>query len=350
MKAAIVGAAGAGKSTVFHTLTGLAPLAAHGERRERARPGQMRLNDARLDALAEKIRPRKLTPIELTLLDFAPDPKEQQKPSAGLDPELAPLLRDVDALIVVVAQFGPWAGADPLEKARAFDEEMVFADYAQVERRLERLAKEHAEAGFEKKTLERFLGLLEQGKPLRAAEVSAQERRATASFSFLSLRPALLVLNCEPEAASLPINAGLGAALSSRRIDAVRLAAAFEAELLPLSGSERDELLQAAGLREPGRERLAAALYAALDLITFYTAGEQEVRAWPLARGATILEAAGKIHSDIARGFIRAEVLGFEEFVAAGSTARAREAGKLRLEGKTYVVCDGDIVHVRFKV
>jgi len=348
LRIAIIGAHGAGKSTVFHALTGLEPLATHPEARNRGRPGQIKVADPRLDFIARAHRSRKTVHAEMTVLDFAPNPKEQ-KAGAALDLSLIPLIRDLDALLIVIPQF---AGASValVPALESVEHELVFADFDQAERRLKRLEKEKGATDFERGALERCLKWLESDAPLRTLEMTAQELHAFSSFGFLSRKPAMAVVNCEMEDAAAEFAEAERGVLRTRGLEALRLAAAFEAELWELDPAAQRELLREAGLQAPARDRLIAALYRHLGLVTFYTVAEPEAHAWPIPRGATALEAAAEIHSDIARGFIRCEVSGYQDFAALGSEAKVKEAGKLRLEGKDYVIQDGDIIHVRFKV
>ncbi len=349
MKTGIIGARGVGKSTVFHALTGIAPLPGQAEGRNRARPGQIKVADERLDFLERTYGSKKRVEVELTVLDFAPNPKEQ-KEGAALDPSLLPLIRDLDALLIVIPDFAGSHAA--LAGALAgIETELVFADLEQAERRLERLVKERNPASeFERATLQRCIKWLEDGKPLRSFEMTAQELAAFASFGLLSRKPALVAVNCDAERAGAPPSPEALAAAGEHGMELFMLGAGFESELWELDAAGQRELLTAAGLDAPARDRLVSALYRALGLITFYTAGEPEAHAWPLARGASALEAAARIHSDIARGFIRAEVVSYEDFAALRSDAKVREAGKLRLEGRDYIIRDGDIIHIRFKV
>ncbi len=348
MKSGIIGARGAGKSIVFHALTGLAPTAAAAEGRNRARPGQIKVADARLDFLEAAYGSKKKVPVELTVLDFAPNPKEQ-KEGAALDPSLLPLTRDLDALLIVVPQF---AGntKDLVSAIESIEAELVFADFDQAERRLERLKKEKSPSEFERVSLEKCVKWLEEGKPLRTLAMTAQEEAAFSSFGFLSRKPALVVINCDMDRAGADISAAEREAVKAHGLDVFRLAAAFESELWELDAAGQSEMLKEAGLEAPARDRLIAALYRHLGLITFYTAGEPEAHAWSLNRGASALDAAARIHTDIARGFIRAEVVSYEDFAQLRSDAKVKEAGKLRLEGRDYVMRDGDIIHIRFKI
>ncbi len=345
MKIGIIGANGTGKSTVFQALTGLPPTAGQPDVKNRARPGQIKVSDPRLDLLESLYGSKKKIPVELTLLDFAANPKEHAK---QLDPSLFVLVRDLDALLIVVASF---SDSGPIGAAvKSIDDELIFADFDQAERRLERVRKDRSASDFERATLERVLKWLEAGSPLRTFEMTPQEERIFSSFGFLSRKPALVVINCDIDAASSPPDPADRDLAAARELELFKLAAAFEAELWELPPAEQADLLREAGLEAPARDRLVAALYRRLGLLTFYTAGEPEAHAWSLTAGSTALEAAARIHTDIARGFIRAEVVSFEDFAALRSDARVKEAGKLRLEGKDYVIRDGDIIHIRFKI
>jgi len=326
----------------------MAPIPGQPDAKNRARLGQIKVADPRLDFLAKVHQSRKLVPAELTMLDFAPNPKEQ-KEGAALDLSLFPLIRDLDALLIVIPQFaGNQVALAPA--VEAIEAELVFADFEQTERRYERLKKEKGISEFERAALERCLKWLETGNGLRTLEMTAQELQAFSSFGFISRKPAMVGVNCDPDNATAELSQAERSALSARGLEVFRIAAAFESELWELEADAQRELLREAGLERPARERLIAALYRHLGLITFYTVGEPEAHAWPLRNGATALEAAAEIHSDIARGFIRCEVMGYDDFAAAGSEAKVKEAGKFRLEGKDYVMRDGDIIHVRFKV
>ena len=348
MKTGIIGARGAGKSTVFHALTGLPPIPGTAEGKARGRPGQIKVADPRLDFLETAYGAKKKVPVELTVLDFAPNPKEH-KEGAALDVSLIPLIRDLDALLIVIPQFSGM-NRDLTATVEKIESELVFADFDQAERRMERIKKDRSASDFEKAALEKVIKWLEDGKPLRLMELSAQELQTFWSFGFLSRKPALAVVNCETEAAASALTTAERDALRARGLEVFRLAAAFESELWELDAAGQGEMLREAGLEAPARDRLIAALYKHLGLITFYTAGEPEAHGWPLRRGETALEAAAEIHSDIARGFIRAEVVSYEDFAVLKSDAKVKEAGKLRLEGKDYLMRDGDIIHIRFKV
>jgi ribosome-binding ATPase len=346
VKAGIIGPRGAGKSTVFHALTGLAPSSQ--QSKNRVRPGQIRIADARLDFLERVCESKKKVPVELTMLDFAP-PLKEAKPGAVLDATLIPMMRELDAVLIVVAS-GAAGGAELLPTLKSIEDELVFTDFEQAERRLERITKERAPDEVERAALQRALAHLERGAPLRTLELSGQEIKVLSHFCFLSQKPALVVINCSVEEAAQETARDQAEAIQARGLEIFRMAAAFEAELWEIDESGRADFLREAGLTAAAADRLSAALFQRLGLMTFYTAGEPEAHAWALPAGSTVLDAAAKIHSDIARGFIRAEVISYADFEHFGSEAKVKAAGRLRLEGRDYLMQDGDVIHIRFKV
>ncbi len=237
--------------------------------------------------------------------------------------------------------------ADPERELRDFDAELVLHDLAIVEKRLDRLRKEGHKGTGEFHELERLHVQLEEGKPLRTMRWSAAEEGELAHFGFLSRRPLLVVLNVGEDAASAPPPAAVEAAARERGSEVLALCAAVEAEIAELALADQPEFLASLGLEEAAQARFIRAAYHLLELISFFTVGEDEVRAWPIRRGDRAPRAAGRIHSDLERGFIRAEVVHYDDFIALRSESRARQEGKLRLEGKEYVVQDGDILVIR---
>ncbi len=345
MKVGLTGFAGAGKTTVFTALTALAP------RPERAaQVGTIKVPDGRVDKLADMFRPKKSTYAEVAFVDFPPvrDPSARR---AVLDAETIAALRDADALVEVVRGFPDLTGAPAAaaDDVAGFATELVLADLAVIERRLERLKKEKGNER-EKAVLERIAPALEAGKALRTVELAPEERALLSGFAFLTLRPLLIVLNVPEAEVAATIPADVAARAKEEGAEAMVLSARVEAEIAELDAADGAAFLADLGLAASARDRFIRASYALLDLVSFLTSGEDECRAWPIRRGTTAVRAAGKVHSDIERGFIRAEVMAFEDFVRLGSEAKCRAAGKLRLEGKEYVVRDGDIVHFRFAV
>jgi ribosome-binding ATPase len=346
MKVGLTGFPGAGKTTVFSALTGLRPQPGAST----ASLGVIKVPDARVDELARIYNPRKTTYAEITFVDFPPARGATEK-RAVLDTATIAQLRDADALVEVVQGFPGLAGEPPTPVAdlEAFAAELVLADLAVVEKRLERVKKEKGHER-ERALLERIAPGLESGKPLRAVEFPADERAQLAGFAFLSLRPLLVVVNVTEAEAAAPVPEAVATRARDEGAEAMALSARLEAEIAELDAADREAFLRDVGLSASARDRFIRASYGLLDLVSFLTSGEDECRAWPIRRGTPAVKAAGKVHSDIERGFIRAEVVGWDDFVRCGSEAKCREAGKLRLEGKDYVVKDGDVVHFRFAV
>jgi ribosome-binding ATPase len=348
MKVGLTGFTGAGKTTVFNALTGL-----HADTTgaaDRPNLGVIKVPDARVDRLAQIFTPKKTTYAEVSFIDFPP-PRAAPQKRAVLTADTIAQLRDADALVEVVRGFPDLAGdpATPAADLEGFGSELVLADLQVVEKRIERLKKEKGQER-EKALLERVHAGLESGQPLRLMALAPEERGQLAGFAFLSLRPLLVVLNVGEAEAAAALPADVAARAAAEGAEAIALSAKVEAELSELEPADRAAFLADLGLADAARDRFIRASYHLLDLISFLTAGDDECRAWPIRRGTTAVKAAGRIHSDIQRGFIRAEVMPFDDFVRLGSEAKCREAGKLRLEGKDYVVQDGDIVQFRFAV
>jgi len=345
VKVGLTGFPGSGKSTVFAALTGLSGDIAE----RRVQLGTIKVPDERIEHLVKVHSPKKTTYSEVTFMDFPPARDPAKK--AVLDAEAVAALRDADALVEVVRGFADLAGAAPrpVEDIDSFDAELVLADLAQVEKRLERLRKEKGNEQ-EKAVLERINEALNGGQPLRLLGLSPEEKNTVSSFAFLSMRPLLIVLNVGEDAVASPVPDDVAARAAEAGAQAMVLSAKVEAEVAELDDADRGAFLADLGLTETARDRFVRASYGLLDLISFLTAGEDECRAWPIRRGTSARKAAGRIHSDIERGFIRAEAMGFDDFKKLGSESACRDAGRLRLEGKEYVVQDGDIIHFRFNV
>jgi GTP-binding protein YchF len=343
MKAGLVGYARSGKTTLFNALTGLrkgGPVV-----RGEVHLGAIKVPDPRVGALAAIFKPRLTTYAEMRFVDVPGAASE----GSGLDAEALRAVAEVDALCLVVRGFTAPDGApaDPAREVSDFDAELVLHDLAIVEKRLDRLRKEQHKGTGEYHELERVHGQLERGEPLRAMSWSEAEEKELLHFGFLSRRPLLVVVNVAEEAAAAPPLPAVEAAARARGAEVLSLCAAVEAEITELPLAEQPEFLQALGLAEPARARFIRAAYRLLELVSFFTVGEDEVRAWPTRRGDRAPRAASRIHSDLERGFIRAEVVHYDDFIALGSESRARHDGKLRLEGKGYVVQDGDILNFR---
>ena len=356
LRIGIVGLPQTGKTTLFQILTH-AHGSAGGSGRQEAHVGVVRVPDARLDRLSEMFQPQKTVHATIEYMDMPGSVIDLARTGAQ-----SQALRELDALVHVVRTFQdeavPLAGGsiDPKRDVENVELELILSDLAVVEKRLERLEKDikkQKNPALEKElqVLTVCKAALEKQVPLREVELGAEEAKAIRGFTFLSRKPMLYVLNLgEAEAARANVaeQFAVEAGLKQRQHTGVSaICGKVEAELAELSDAEAAEFLASYGLKESATARLIRASYQLLGLISFFTVGEDECRAWTIRAGTTALEAAGEIHSDIQRGFIRAEVTGYEELVTAGSFAEARNRAQLRLEGKEYVVHDGEIVHFR---
>jgi len=357
MKIGLIGLPKSGKTSLFNLLTGASvATSSFGTARGEMHAGVARVPDARVDRLVALFKPKKTTLATFEVVDLAGIAKGERQ---GLE---AKEFRNADALLHVVRAFPDAGGAaaDPAGDIDDLETELVLADLEVVERRLERLEaqikKKRTDADVHEQTvLVKMKPGLESGRPIRALGLSEDEVRAIRGFTFLSQKPILHCLNlAEKEiarGATLVESFGLAevAARPGTRVGWV--SAVIESEVAQLEGPEQAAFLADLGLTEPAIGRVLQDCYALLGLISFFTVGEDEVRAWSIPRATRAQDAAGAIHSDIARGFIRAEVVGYDDLLAAdGSMATARERGRFRLEGKDYAVQDGEICHFRFNV
>ncbi len=346
MRVGIFGNTGAGKSALFRALAGAGEATAKGLS---SGVCTIRVPDDRVDRLSDVFRPKKTTYISLTFEDI--DTKEGEL----LPPDALAKIKGVDVLAIVLRGFSddfhpaPPGGLDPVREFRAIESGLTLSDYLIAQKRIERMTKE-ARRDAEWTTLQKAVASLEREVPLRTLAFSGEGARVLAGFRFVSRTPLLLVLNVgENDLAAEPYPEMNGVCVD-RGIPLIRLSAKVEEEISQLSPSEQADFLREMGISQSARDRLVRGAFDALDNICFMTVGEDEVRAWNIRRGTTALAAAGKVHSDMGKGFIRAEVIGCEDFFRCGSMAKAKSEGMLRLEGKEYVVRDGDILHVRFNI
>jgi ribosome-binding ATPase len=346
MKIALVGFAGSGKTTVFNTMTGLdAPVGFGGE----ARLGTVRVPDPRIDALSRIFSPRKTTYAEMTFYDI---PGEHGAEKKGLSRKGLQQIRDQEALCLVLRDFPNPAlegDADPPADLEAFHAECVLADLEIVERRLDRARREKASPA-EIDAFETMKAALENERPLRALSPDELNRDLLRGYALLTDRPLLVALNVTEERAADPLPPGLAGRLAEIHAAGLVLSASMEAEIAGLPADDQAAFLADLGLAEPALHRFIRTAYGLLDLISFFTVGSDEVRAWTIRRGTRARQAAGRIHSDLERGFIRAEVTPYDVFMQYGSEQAVKDAGRLQLEGKDYVVHDGDILSIRFNV
>jgi GTP-binding protein YchF len=304
--------------------------------------------DERVDQLSKIYSPKKTTYAEIQFVDVAGPSDSGERSESGLDPTLVGQIREADALVHVVRGFASAMLTRAPDAARdvvSFEEELILTDQVQIEARIARLKKEKKTTELD--LMEKLLKHLEEGHALRRLQLGAEELQAISGFRFLSQKPVLVVLNQTEGDVAKPPPAAVIEACKARGVDLFSLSAPIEAEIMSMDPADQPAFLQELGLEAPVRARFIRAAYALLELISFLTTGEDEVRAWTVRKGTAAKLAAGKIHSDIERGFIRAEVTPYAEFIRLGSEAKVKEAGKLRLEGKEYVVQDGDIVHFR---
>jgi hypothetical protein len=362
MQIAIIGLPNSTKTTVFNALTrGMLETAAFSSGQFEVNTGVVDVPDDRVDRLSAMFNPRKTTYAKVTYADIAGLAKGVSE--GGLSGPLLNAVSQSDALLHVVRAFEDptvphvEGSVNPRRDVDILDAELLLSDQIIVERRMERLqaqagksttpqmrAASEAEMGL----LQRLRETLDAGVPLRDIDLSPEEVKSLRGYGLLTLKPVMVVLNVGDE----PADAALESLLDyrHRHTTVATLQGRLEMELAQLKPGEAAEFLAEYGISEPGLNRVIRLSYSLLGLQSFFTVGEDEVRAWTIPVGATAVEAAGVIHSDLAKGFIRAEVAGYEALVSAGSMAAARARGQLRLEGKDYIVRDGDILHVRFNV
>lgn len=367
MKVGIIGLPATGKTTLFNALThGHAPVTEFAGMRAEANLGVITVPDARFDHIVQVYKPKKVSPAAIEVIDgAAPVGVETRPDKFGTD--FFTGIRAVDALIHIVRVFHssaipePEGGLNPLRDVRKVNDELMLADLQLVETRLERIEKglrgrkveSNSPQAIERDLMLKIRDQLEGERPLKELDLSADESRMIRSFDFLTLKSMIVVANldedhsAESDAALLD---GLREYCKNENIELIELIAKVEMEIAQLPAEEEKEYLEAMGIDEPARNKVVKSAYRALGLLSFFTAGEDEVKAWTICAGDNAVTAAGKIHTDLARGFIRAEIVSYDDFVKAGSFEAAKTAGLMRLEGKDYVMHDGDIMVVRFKV
>ena len=366
LRLGIVGLPNVGKSTLFNALTSSKAAAAENYPFCTVDPnvGVVEVPDPRLDRLVELVRPKKKVPAVVEFVDIAGLVKGASQ-GEGLGNQFLSHIREVDAIVHVIRCFedpdvvhvmGP---VDPVRDHDVISAELALADVAVIERRMEKTRKSaksgDKDAQTEMALLERVTVDLDAGRGARGSARDARELGALRAMGLLTAKPILYAANVNEDdlaAGGGPLVAALKQAVTAHHEEAelVPFSAKLEAELAELSGEERQEFLASAGVKEPGLDRLIHAGYALLGLRTYFTAGEQEVRAWTIHVNDTAFDAAGVIHSDFQKGFIRAETVSFADFTASGGWKPAREQGLVRSEGREYVVQDGDILLFRFNV
>jgi ribosome-binding ATPase len=363
-KCGILGLSNVGKSTVFNALTATAAAQASNYPFSTIEPtvGEVMVPDPRLDVLAKLAKSDKIKPTRLTFVDIAGLVSGASR-GEGLGNQFLAHVREVDAIAHVVRCFvdedvAHVSGAiDPIADIETIETELMLADLESLEKRVDGLVKKakgnDAAAQDARETLDlvnRALALLREGKPARFVERRPEEEKAFHMLGLLTSKPVLYVSNVDEASAATgnEISRRVEERAKAEGAACVVIAAKIEAEIAALPREERNEFLSAMGLSEPGLDRLIRAGYALLNLVTYFTAGPKETAAWTITRGTKAPQAAAVIHSDFERGFIRAETIAYDDYVTYGGEAGARDAGKMRLEGKDYVVADGDVMHFRF--
>ncbi len=363
-KCGIVGLPNVGKSTLFNALTQTAAAQAANYPFCTIEPnvGEIAVPDPRLDKLAVLGKSAEIFPTRITFVDIAGLVRGASK-GEGLGNQFLATIREVDAIVHVVRCFEDpdvthvGGKIDPIADIDTIETELMLADLESLEKRVDALEKkakgtgEHAKLA--KETIDlinRSLTLLREGKPARMVARKPDEEKLFHSLGLLTSAPVLYVCNVEEAAAATGNDFSRKAEARAKEEGAVAvvISAKIEAEIATLPLDERAEFLAAVGLQETGLDRLIRAGYALLHLVTFFTVGPKETRAWTITKGTKAPQAAGVIHTDFERGFIRSETIAYDDFIAAGGEAGARDAGKLRLEGKDYAVADGDVLHFRF--
>jgi GTP-binding protein YchF len=358
LRAGLIGFPGVGKTSLFQLLTS-AREAPRPSGKTEANVGVARVPDERLDRLTALFNPRKRVPATVEFADIAGAGGGRASAQALLD---VAAFRNADALLHVVRLFRdpsvphPAGSVDAARDVRTMEEELILADLGVVERRLERLERDlkkgsNPELRKEHEILTTCRAVLEEGRALRTLSLGAEDQKRLKGFQFLSAKPVLLVLNLDetdlPHADGAVAPGGLESFVSGASVRAVPICAKIELEIAQLEGPDAKAFMDDLGLRESGLDRVIRASYDLLGYISFFTVGEDECRAWSIPRDMPAVLAAGEIHSDISRGFIRAEVVRYEALIARGSLPACREHGELRLEGKEYVVLDGDVINFR---
>jgi hypothetical protein len=361
IKCGIVGLPNVGKSTLFNALTRSA-IAAENYPFCTIDPnvGIVPVPDPRLDQLAAIVKPERVVPTTVEFVDIAGIVKGAST-GEGLGNKFLANIREVDAITHVVRCFvnddviHVSGKVDPLADIETINTELALADLETVEKALQRAEKaakaQDKEAIKARDIIKRVRDALNEGTPARAVELDETERPIVRELQLMTYKPVLYVANVQESGfTNNPMLAAVEALATREGSQVVPVCAAIEAEISQLEDADRAEFLKDLGLEEPGLNRVIRAGYTLLGLQTYFTAGVKEVRAWTVKKGATAPQAAGAIHTDFERGFIRAEVIGFEDYIALKGEQGAKEAGKLRLEGKEYIVREGDVMHFRFNV
>ena len=359
MRIGLIGLEKSGKTTIFNALTGSRiDTGTFSQAKPEPNIAVVEVADPRVSELVKMYNPKKTTYATIECVDFVGFSSSEEKKQIFSPSELA-LVKNSDALALVLRNFDDpilnetLGRPDPLGDADTIMTELVISDLIIAETRMERI--EHymkrgaatAEMGLEKKALEKIIAGLNENKLIRSVDLSPDETRQVRGFQFLTLKPLMVILNSDED--GFGKNQGLISALE-RHATTIEFAGMFEMELSGLSDDEAREFMEDMNIAASARDRITMCAYTVLGYLTFFTVGPDEVKAWTIRKGDTAVEAAGAIHSDLARGFIRAECFGYDDLICLGSEKAVKDKGLFRLEGKNYLVHDGDVLSIRFSV
>ncbi len=357
MKIGIMGLKQSGKTTLFNALTGQEASTGYGANKLEVNLGSVTVPDERLDTLSSIFNPKKQVNAVVEYVDVAGVEGE-----GPIDAGLLNQIKTTDALLVVIRAFEddsvihPFDSVNPIRDFQNLMEEFVLSDQAIAENRISKIEKivQSNKAAKEKKEydlLKRLISYLEELKPLREVSLSEEELKLIRGYQFLTLKPVLVVFNTGEGESGEEVLKNFGeAAKEMEEVEAVAISGKIEMEISRLKDDEKEMFMEDLGITALARDKVIKASYDLLGLISFFTVGEDECRAWTIKNGTTAQKAAGEIHSDIERGFIRAETVSYNDFIALKSLSKCKEEGKMRLEGKEYIVKDGDIINFRFNV
>jgi len=354
MKIGLIGLQGSGKTTVFNALTKSEASTAHTGGKSEPNVAVVKVMDERVDRLVEIYQPKKTVYATVEFVDFGGMSIGSSKEGATAAASMA-TMRNMDALALVARNFQDAMGENPapLEDVRIVGDELLISDLIVAENRLERIEKGYSRGQRtdalvkEEKLLRGIIAHLNQNRPIRELELAGQEEKVIRGFQFLTNKPLMIIINSSEE---LFGKSGSPTAEMPKGCRAIEFAGKFEMELSQLDQDEATLFMEDMGITESAYSRLTRLAYETLGYISFFTVGPDEVRAWNIQKGDTALDAAGTIHTDLARGFIRAECFTYDDLIQHGSEKHVREKGLFRLEGKEYQVKDGDILNIRFNV
>jgi len=348
METGIIGLPLAGKTTIYNALTGMSAQTSAGAGSKRQpNIAEIHVPDTRIDFLTGVFKPKKVVHATIVFKDM----QLEFNPERGISPASIAEMRNTKALALVIRAFKsdaiphPFEKIDPASDLNKLLDSLVFSDYEIAEKRIERLEKEAKKDTREYKVLQKISEKLLEGKLLGQNFLTEEEEKLFSGFAFLTAKPLIVIANTGDETPDLTALEQLTARYS---LDFFPLRGDLEMEIAQLPPEDQKDFLADLGLEAPASNRFIRCIYNCLKLMSFLTVGEDEVRAWNIPVGCTAVKAAGKIHSDLEKGFIRAEVIAYADFVTAGSMAEVKKANKQRLEGKSYIVQDGDIMNIRF--